>query len=73
MNWKRGLLRLWLMLVVLWVAFLTYAAYDEYTHWPEQFARHWPVLYLALIVGPPFVLFLLGRGLLWIGRGFRSK
>jgi hypothetical protein len=73
MNWKRGLFRLWLLLSVLWVAFMVYAAYDDYTHRPEQFARNWPKTTVALIVGPPFALFLLGYGLLWIGRGFRKS
>jgi hypothetical protein len=63
MNWKRGLVRMWLLLSVLWAAF-------------------W--IGLMLFVGDggavlvafatlPFALFLLGYGLLWIGRGFRPR
>jgi hypothetical protein len=35
--------------------------------WPRRFAAG------GAIIGPPFALFLLGYGLLWIGRGFRPK
>ena len=74
MNWRRGLFRLWLMLVVLlWAPLAAYATYEEYTRWPAQFAQHWPETTVALIVGPPLALFLLGYALLWIGRGFRPK
>jgi hypothetical protein len=63
MNGKRGLIRMWLLLSVLWAAF-------------------WIALMLfvgdgsAVLVAfamVPFALFLLGYGLLWIGRGFRSR
>jgi hypothetical protein len=49
-------------------------------HWGESlsvsdYPPHWSRRFAAGgdIIGPPFALFLLGFGLLWIGRGFRSK
>jgi hypothetical protein len=63
MNWKRGLIRMWLLLSVLWAAF-----------WIALmlFVGDSSAVLLAFAM-LPFALFLLGYGLLWIGRGFRTK
>jgi hypothetical protein len=62
MNLKRGLLRLWLLLSVLWAAF-----------WIALmlFVGNGSAVLVAVAM-LPFALLLLGYGLLWIGRGFRS-
>jgi hypothetical protein len=99
MNWKRGLLRFWLVLSLCWIVPVGVLEWDglrshEMTEdltklsdeallkaqrgeslsvsdyppdWPRRFAAG------GDIIGPPFALFLLGYGLLWIGRGFRSR
>jgi hypothetical protein len=61
MNWKRGLLRLWLLLSVLWAAFWIVVV----------FVGDGGAVLVAFAM-LPFALLLLGYGLLWIGRGFRS-
>ncbi len=62
MNWKRGLIRMWLLLSVLWAVF-----------WIALmlFVGNGSAVLVAVAM-VPFALFLLGYGVLWIGRGFRS-
>ena len=62
MNWKRGLVRMWLLLSVLWAAFCI----------ALMFVGDGSAVLVAFAI-LPFALFLLGYGVLWTARGFRPK
>ncbi len=79
MNWRRGLLRLWLALTIVWVAVWVVAVVVRATYWgPEQ--GSWEgyggmnlsaLPFVAVIVVPPVVVFGVGWLVLWVFRGFR--
>jgi hypothetical protein len=62
MNWKRGLVRMWLLLSGLWAAFCV----------ALMFVGDGSTVLVAFAI-LPFALFLLGYGVLWTARGFRPK
>ena len=62
MNWKSGLLRLWIFVSFLWLAWAgSMSVLDG--GWPEPQV-------LLLIIGAPVLLLALGAGTFWIVRGF---
>jgi hypothetical protein len=62
MNWKRGLVRMYLLLSVLWAVFCI----------ALMFVGDGSAVLVAVAM-LPFALFLLGCGVLWIGRGFHKS
>jgi hypothetical protein len=89
MNWKRGLFRAWLVAAIFWiVGFGWYyhiaTCFLEALRGHPQCGGGWgdegqwrvvvPIWEaIAMIIGPPPVVLVLGLLLLWIGRGFRLK
>jgi len=83
MSWSRGLLWLWIGVTVLWVAGNGVLLFVE---WPDEAlwkAAHYRIQYGQAVrihlvrtarepLIPPAVLFILGWGCLWIGRGFNG-
>jgi hypothetical protein len=82
-NWKRGLLRLWLLASFLWAGYWIYhlqlSCAFWFAPWCESPAHvDWPNqsmalgLALVLLSGPVLGL-LLGLGVIWAIKGFRSR
>lgn len=75
MNWSRGLLRLWALATVLWVAAMAYIFYGGWPseHWPRYLVTdHIRAMAVSAII-PPVVLFALGWAVLWVARGFSRR
>lgn len=84
MNYRRGFLRAWIALTVIWIAWVGSIAAsgvldsDSFCRlfnpgpWcdfrpPAQF-----LITLALVIGPPMVVLVVGAAVAWIAAGFRS-
>ena len=82
-NWKRGLLRLWLLAALLWAGYWLYDLQLSCAFWfapwcPSPAHVDWPngsmVLGLAiLLLSGPVLLLLLGLGVIWAIKGFLSR
>ena len=72
MNWKRGLLRLWAVVSVLWVlSFGLWALSIDGLEFNLDFGEFVGLLMILSI--PPLFLLALGYIGLWVGRGFRRQ
>ena len=69
MNWKRGLLRLWAVVAVLWV--LSFGLWALFIDGFFNFTFGEFVVLLMILSIPPLLLLALGYCGLWVGRGFR--
>lgn len=82
-NWKRGLVRLWLLASVVWAGYWLYhlqlSCAFWFAPWCESPAHvDWPngsmALGLAiLLLSGPVLLLLLGLGIIWAVRGFLAR
>lgn len=70
-NWRRGLLRVWLLISVAWImAWLVYLAMYGIQ---GGFKRPGDLLEIPiLLLGPPIALFLFGAMTRWAFRGFAT-
>lgn len=66
-NLKRGLVRIWVGISGLWIAFCGMMAFFDPPR-SDQLAG-----VAAVVLGPPVVLFILGRAAAWILQGFRQS
>ncbi len=68
MNWSRGLIRLWLIAAICWVALASVFMWDSIgsTDWGRIGAT------ISTILGPPIAVLLLGLGVVWVIDGFRA-
>jgi hypothetical protein len=83
MNWKRGLLRLWLLASLVWIGFwalkleLPCALWlAPWCHYPARidWARSGTVLGLAMtFLSGPGLLLVAGFITLWVLKGFRAR
>lgn len=83
LDWRRGLIRLWVLVSFLWAGYWLYnlqlACAFWFAPWCESPAHvDWPngsmVLGLALVLmSGPALLLLLGLATLWAVRGFRAR
>lgn len=82
MNWRRGLIRLWVALSLVWVAATAaWAAHDWYENiygWEDvdhpgqiPLPHGWLRKYAAIAFLPSFVIGSLGATAFWVGAGFR--
>ena len=72
MNWRRGLVRIWVCLSVIWsLIFGWMAFYSHMVSPPEAFARADLPFELPVIL-LPWLLSAAVLGILWIIHGFRS-
>lgn len=78
MNWRRGFLRLWIVLGLLWTAFVVFNRYEVTAAIPDpppgfridgglQDWKFWASWVIAPIAGVGAI----GWLLLWVGSGFR--
>jgi hypothetical protein len=82
-NWRRGLVRLWLLASVLWAGYWLYnlqlACAFWFAPWCEAPAHvDWPngsmVLGLAMVLlSGPILMLLLGLGAIWAVKGFLAR
>jgi hypothetical protein len=74
MNWTKGLFRLWIAVSLLWVIlFLIDRFSDNIPSFVElQQQSQNPTQFVALVIGPPIALLVLGLGGWWIIAGFRA-
>jgi hypothetical protein len=77
MNWQRGLLRVWVVLSLLWIAYGVVQAWTPLGCWTGFSAGPWcryvyaqPATLAAIILGPPIVLWMAGAIVIWVLRGF---
>jgi hypothetical protein len=86
MNWKRGLLRLWIAVSLLWLIHPTYVLINQLRdlaategstipypadYWPQSRADAF-LQFVATAIGPPISLLVLGLAATWIIAGFRQ-
>jgi hypothetical protein len=75
LRWRRGLVRLWVVLSLIWIGWIGPANWSLLTgHWVLD-RTHERILgpnFQAVreIFGPPLVVFLIGFALVWVIRGF---
>jgi hypothetical protein len=82
-NWRRGLVRLWLLASFLWAGYWLYRLQLTCAFWFAPWCEQpmhvdWPngnmALGLALILlSGPVLLLLLGLGVIWAIRGFLAR
>jgi hypothetical protein len=68
-NWRRGLLRVWLLLSAAWM--MGWIVYLTISGLQGAFQKWSDLLWMAvLLLGPPVALLLFGLGAGWAFRGF---
>ena len=82
LNWKRGLLRLWVSVSALWCTvfgFALYGAYDflsssEFQDWPRSIETWENRIFLYWIsLAMPLVVLAIGLAIIWVARGFKAS
>ena len=80
MNWKTGLLRLWVVTAICWVGSQTWREWgdlkDAWDGWIPVIYKSAQDYWIATgerILLPPVLLLLLGFAVAWIARGFRRS
>jgi hypothetical protein len=84
MNWRGGLFRLWLAASVIWIAYIFWwreiclvPAFLGGGGWGCDDKTVDPagenLKSLALILGAPAAILVVGRAIFWIGNGFRNR
>jgi len=64
MNWRRGVLRLWIVASIIWIGAVTWTAYTRYGDSKSEATRHgmfddliplrgWIEMYAPVALGPP--------------------
>lgn len=76
MNWRRGLLRLYLILSFLWAAMVLRTSYLTWEYGQEQLGGETlPLTFWIKSIAPatfPFVLLAIGWALWWLVKGFQK-
>jgi hypothetical protein len=84
MNYRRGFLRAWIALTLVWIALAGSIAASDVIEsdtfcnlfnpgpWCDHRLSVELLVILALVFGPPLALFAAGAGVAWIVAGFRS-
>lgn len=71
MNWTRGLLRLWLVASLIWlavVAIMSYQFAKQHGGYIEMDFYIWSIVWAV----PAAVAFILGWLILWVAKGFKG-
>jgi hypothetical protein len=72
MNWRRGLLRLWLVASLLWfICVLGYAWFDHSRSGSPWFSEFAAAVIFTLV--PVIIVFGLGVAIFWVIAGFKPR
>jgi hypothetical protein len=77
MNWRKGLVRLWIAVSLLWIIFFSIHRLSDSINLPT-FAEppqqgQDTTQFVALVIGPPVAMLVFGFGIWWIVDGFRDE